>query len=73
MGFRLWEPPQEEDRADDDDAARAGNGENAEAEAAAEADTRTEGGRPKRKVKGDGGIVLVREFPGAAGKAGDAD
>lgn len=35
---------------------------------------KAEGGRPKRRVKGDHGIVMVREFPGvAAGKVGDGD
>lgn len=32
------------------------------------------GVRPKRRIKGDHGIVMMREFPGvAAGKVGDGD
>ncbi|KAH7175442.1 hypothetical protein EDB81DRAFT_939594 [Dactylonectria macrodidyma] len=68
MGFRLWE--------DDDDADSGGHGQGPEADAfadAAAADS-TKGGMPKRKIKVDGSIVLVREFSGAAaGSVGDAD
>lgn len=55
-------------RAAGDGAENTHNGDKAEA------DDKAEGGRPKRRIKGDHGIVMVREFPGvAAGKVGDGD
>lgn len=57
MGFRLWQ-----DEAEDDDGNKTDGAKDC-----------AEGGKPKRRVKG-GGIVLVREFPGAAaGKVGSTE
>lgn len=62
MGFQLWEPSKPLESQD----AHNGN--------KARADDKAEGGRPKQRIKGDHGIVMVREFPGvAAGKDGDGD
>ncbi|KAH7157429.1 hypothetical protein B0J13DRAFT_541737 [Dactylonectria estremocensis] len=75
MGFRLWEEAHDDDDGDGDEAEAF-----ADAAAAADEDVSTKGSRsskgdmPKRKVKVDGSIVLVREFSGAAaGSIGGAD